>query len=128
MSVDDFGLTSLVLLAQDLMGDITRRTAVSGDRAAQLTVAMAHTKLQIDGEVRTRLSSKTKVRAMDRVDQVLKSAQTELDAAERRWLTATPPRRFAARSSRCATPERWSATAGWLALPDSRPLWPAPMP
>ena len=38
VTVDDFGITSMILLTQDLLGDMTRRTAAAGDRAVKLTI------------------------------------------------------------------------------------------
>ena len=82
VSVDDFGITSLILLAQDMLGETTRRTAAAGDRAGRLMIEMNRTKLQIDSEVRPRLTNLVKPKLLARGDQLLKTADTELQTAE----------------------------------------------
>jgi hypothetical protein len=126
VSVDDFGLTSLVLLAQDLMGDITRRTAAAGDRAARITIEMAKTKVQIDTDVRARIAVKAKAKTLDRVDQVLKTAQTELEAAEgalARGDATEAFRRaqFSLRNARAMERDSWLAGTARLGTPVTSP-------
>ncbi len=72
----------MILLAQDMLGETTRRTAAAGDRAARLMVEMNRNKLQIDSEVRPRLTNSVKPKLLARGDQLLKTADTELQTAE----------------------------------------------
>ena len=80
VTVDDFGLTSMILLTQDLGGEMLQRTRAGGDRATKLAIETARVKLQVDSEVRSRLPGKEK--ALARGDELLKNAQKELQAAE----------------------------------------------
>ena len=60
VTVDDFGLTSMILLTQDLGGEMLDTTRAGGDRATKLAIETARVKLQVDNEVRSRLPGKEK--------------------------------------------------------------------
>jgi len=126
VTADDFGITSMILLAQDLLGETTRRTAAAGDRGARLLVEMAHTKLQIDTEVRPRLASYVKTKSLTRGDQLLKNAQSELTSAEASLgvgnVTETVRHaQFALRNLRAMERDYWTAGVTKLATPVASP-------
>ncbi len=126
VSADDFGITSMILLAQDLLGETTRRTAAAGDRGARLLVEMAQTKLQIDSEVRPRLASYVKTKSLTRGDQLLKSAQGELTSAEFSLAAGNVTEtvrhaQFALRNLRAMERDYWTAAVTKLATPVASP-------
>ncbi len=121
VSVDDFGITSLILLAQDLLAETTRRTAAAGDRAARLTVEMTRTKLQIDSEIRPRLTNQIKSKLLSRGDQLLKSADAELQTAESLLAASNVTEAFRHAQFSLRNLRAWSAITGPRPWPRRRP-------
>ncbi len=125
--VDDFGVTSMILLTQNLLGDITRRTNVARDRATQLTLEMAQTKLAIDTATRARLEGKTKPKLLSRGDALLKAAQKELQDAQGNLATGNMTEsfrhaQFAMRNLRAMERDYWSTSTAKLGSPVRSPF------
>ncbi|HEY4310113.1 MAG TPA: hypothetical protein VGN12_11735 [Pirellulales bacterium] len=126
VAIDDFGITSMILLAQDMLGETTRRTAAAGDRATRLLVEMTRTKLQIDSEVRPRLTNQIKPKLLSRGDVLLKTADTELQAAEgalgaNNLTDAFRHAQFSLRNLRAMERDYWTTAVTKLATPVSSP-------
>jgi hypothetical protein len=81
VTLDDFGVTSIVVLTQDplALGNATRRAAPV-DRAAQLERDMAALKLQTDAATAARLARVT--RASPRAEAALAAARSALQTAD----------------------------------------------
>jgi len=128
VTLDDFGITTMVILTQNLSSELTRRAIAAGERAAQLHVAMSGIKLQVAGDVQNRV--RNDMRAMARAADVLKTARDEQTAAENalqsnlgnRYTEAIRHSQFADRNVRLIERGQWLAAIGRMPSTTTDPL------
>ncbi|HEY1602516.1 MAG TPA: hypothetical protein VGG64_23130 [Pirellulales bacterium] len=126
VTIDNFGLTSMVLITQDLQGEVMKRASQARDHAAKLLIEMATVKLQIDTDVRGQLSNRGKAKTLAPRDQLLQTARTELQSAETSLGrgNVTDAFRFAQlslRNLRAMERDYWLAATAKLGSPVSNP-------
>ncbi|MBI2823343.1 MAG: hypothetical protein HYX69_01485 [Planctomycetia bacterium] len=125
VALDDFGLTSIILLTQDLLSEVSRRAVAGGERAARLQVELARTKLDIARDVQSRLASISKTAS--RSEELLKTAQSELQAAEaalggNNLVEAGRRAQFCLRNVRTLERGYWQVAATPLSSPVASPF------
>jgi hypothetical protein len=126
VTLDDFGLTSMVVITQDplALGDATRRAAPT-QRAAQLERELAAMKLQTDAATANRLTHLA--RPSPRTNAALAAARASLQIADTQlsggnYQEAYAQARRALRSLRALERAEWQAAIGPLGSTVTSPL------
>ncbi|HEY2840781.1 MAG TPA: hypothetical protein VGJ26_16610, partial [Pirellulales bacterium] len=131
VTLDDFGITTMVILTQNLSSELTRRANAAGERAARLHVAMSRIKLEVAADVQSRIRNDAK--AATRSVDLIKTARDEQQAAEtmlasaggtatNAYVEAIRHSQFADRNVRTVERGQWLAAIGKLASPTTDPL------
>lgn len=130
VTLDDFGITTMVILTQNLSSELTRRANAAGERAARLHVDMSRIKLDVATDVQNRVRNDN--RAMARSADLLGTAREEQRAAEMALASAGPTTnayveairhsQFADRNVRTVERGQWLAATGKLPSPTTDPL------
>jgi len=130
VTLDDFGITTMVILTQNLSSELTRRANAAGERAARLHVDMSRIKLDVATDVQNRI--RNDARATSRSADLLGTARDEQRLAETALASAGPTSngyveairhsQFADRNVRTVERGQWQAAIAKLPSPTSDPL------